>query len=181
MKQNSGSHAKFLSEKDYNRLKCEIKEIRDIFLIKVLYETGCELNELVTIKVKDIVNDSICFDENNNNQRKSSISKNLANNLQKYIIGNWLNENDYLFKTRQSGHISTKRVQQLINDYSIKAGLHKINTQFIRYTHIAHAYQKGIQNQIISKQIGLTKQRVFQIITDLNITSNLGGYNKFFN
>ena len=44
MKQNSGSHAKFLSEKDYNRLKCEIKEIRDIFLIKALYETGCELN-----------------------------------------------------------------------------------------------------------------------------------------
>jgi site-specific recombinase XerD len=155
---------KYLMMNDLLKMLAATNDTRDSLLLMTLYETGCTLGELVEITLKDVSDSTIAFKD-----RESIISQQLSKDLMSFALGNRLGTDDKLFSTRQSQSISQKRVRQLINKYSVEAGLGKINPHIIRNTHIAHAYSKGMQEFQISKQVGLTRLRVFQILQTLDI------------
>lgn len=104
-----------------------------------------------------------------NEKREAQISQNLLTTIKKYLKNN-KTPSKYLFSTRQSSNITQKRVQQILGQYQIK-GI-KITPQIIRYTHIAHAYQKGVAIQDITKQVGLRRSRTIEIFSQLETTGS---------
>jgi len=172
----------YLKRSELSRLNSHIKEPRDKLILDILYETGCTVNELINIRVKDIdfYKFKIKFSSSStksNKSRNGYISKNLIHKIKSYTQNSALN---YLFSTRQSSQITTKRVRQLIQSYSIKTGLGKINPQVIRYTHIAHALERGISLTAIQKQVGMERLRIVQIYEALVPEEKEGEYKKFW-
>jgi len=147
------SSESYLSLQEIRKLISSISDMRDKLMIRLLYETGCTLIELVNIKVSDILGNKIkIFDPETRELRFSRISGKLAKDLSFYIRGNNLSKGYYILSTRQSKQISEKRVRQLIQDYTKKISSRKINPQMFRYYHIIHAYQNGVLLENIAKQ-----------------------------
>ena len=140
-----------------------ISNSRDKLLIRLLYETGCDINELVCIKIKDILGNKIRI-----NKRFPYISSKLAKDINFYIKGNMLLKNQYLISTSR-GQMSAKRITQLIQLHTEHILKVKINPQSFRYLHIIHTYSNGVYIENIAKQLGITKLRVFQIINEMGV------------
>ena len=172
-KEGSDSN-KLLSLKELRELISSISNMRDKLMIRILYETGCDLNELVSIKVEDILGNKIKI----RNIRYVKISGKLAKDLKFYIKGNSLSKDSNIISTRQSKKISQRRVRQLIQGYTEKKGYGKINPQMFRYYHVAHAYLNGVYQENMAKQLGIKTYRIFQIINQMNIQPD-NMYNKF--
>jgi len=132
-------------------------------MLRILYETGCDVNELVSIKVKDILGNKIHI-----NKRFPMISSKLAKDIKLYIKGNMLTKESHLIASSR-GKMSVKRVTQLVQTYTEKHFNKKLNPQQFRYYHILHAYTNGVLLENIAHQLGITTYRVFQIIDKLNI------------
>ena len=133
---------------------------RDYLVIKILFETGCSLKELVGIKASDFNIDSIRF-----GTRRSMVSNELSDAISFYIQGNRLNPRSILLVTRQGPSISTKRIAQILDSYDL-------DYRSLRYSHIAHAYKNGLQVSAIAEQTGISETRVFQIIQELRLKGN---------
>ena len=170
----------YLSLQEIRKLISSISDMRDKLMIRILYETGCTLVELVNIKVSDILGNKIKILEPETKEiRFSRISGKLAKDLSFYIKGNNLSKDAYILSTRQSEKISEKRVRQLIQEYTKKISSRKINPQMFRYYHINHAYQNGVLLENIAKQTGITPYRVFQVINEFKIKPRQNLYNQF--
>ena len=172
----------YLGKNEFTRLVNQISDERDKLILLVLYETGCTVNEVVHIKLNemDFTKRHIRFPAESTKAGKSkisSISLDLVNKLQKFTHNF---TTTYLFSTRQSGMITTKRVRQLIQSYSKKAGLGKVNPQIIRYTHVARALEKGIPLLAIQKQLGMERLRLVQIYEALDTQVEEGAYERFW-
>jgi site-specific recombinase XerD len=160
----------YLSINEVKQLLVSVNDARDRLIIRVLYETGCELTELVNMDASDVLGHTIRI-----NGRYAQVSGKLAKDLSLYIHGNGMDAK--LFLTRQSGSISEKRIRQLIQKHSLNAFGRAITSQALRYSHIIHAYSSGVLLDNIAKQIGITPLRIFQIIADQKIMKH--NYNQF--
>jgi site-specific recombinase XerD len=171
----------YLTIEDVKKLINSIKDMRDNLMLRLLYETGCTLAELVRIKSSDISGNNIKLKDSVTNElRYSTISRKLESDLFLFIKGNAISNDHCILSTKNKEQISEKRVRQLIQFYSAKVGLGKVNPKMLRYFHIAHAYENGVFIDNISSQLGMTNLRIFQIITDMNVRISKNNYNKFY-
>lgn len=173
----------YLNKKELARLYHQIDSSRDLLMLDLLYFSGCTVNELINIRIKDIdfSRNTIRFPPEStkgNKTRISQIPKKLIRQIKEYLGTE--KPVMYLFTSRQSSKITTKRVRQLIQSYSEKANLGRINPQVIRYTHIAHALQKGLSLTAIQKQVGMERLRIVQIYEALVPEEEENGYEKFW-
>ena len=172
----------YLTIEQFNQLDSSISNKRDKLILHIIYETGCTVNELVQIKIKDIdFKNSIKFPSKNtkmNKERVSYVSAELLKEIKIFSKGK--KANDFLFSTRQGEGITTKRVRQIMQSYSKKAGLSKINPQIIRYTHVVHAIEKGIPVRAIQSHIGIDSLRMSQIYDAVAPKETEDVYKKFF-
>ena len=181
----------YLSTKEIRDLINYIDSKRDKLIVRILFETGCTVNELVNIQIKDIdFNQKLIYFPpeitKSTRPKKSLISDSLASFIKSYIVSSLRSrsnaayiEKKYLFSTRQSQAMTTKRIRQILQFYG--QALHfpkKLNPHVLRYSHIAHALDSGISLKSIQKQIGIEKFRLMQIY-DL-IMPDKDDYNKFF-
>ena len=136
-----------------------IDDERLSLIVKILYYTGCSESDLINLKINDIIlsQNIIKF-----GKRKSFLPGNIINDIEKYSKEISQN-NTFLFQGR-SGPISAKRLQQLINEISAKFFGEKISPQSIRLIHVIHALSKNVSVASISKQSGLSYQRIAQIM-----------------
>ena len=153
----------YLTFQQVKQLINSINNSRDKLMLRLLYETGCDVNELVNIKVKDILGNKIHI-----GKRFPMISSKLAKDINLYVKGNMLTKESYLISSSR-GQISVKRITQLVQFHTEKHLKKKLNPQQFRYYHIIHAYSNGVLLENIASQLGITKLRVFQIIDKLNI------------
>ncbi len=154
-----------MQQKDIRRLIDSVTDARDRLMIRIIYETGCTVTELVNIKVSDILGHAIRIEE-----RFSQISGKLSRDIADYVLGNRLGKESFLIKTRQNFSMSEKRVSQIIEEYGHKILNARIRPHDLRNLHIVHAYTNGVFIESISKQLGLTAFRVFQIINTKKVT-----------
>jgi site-specific recombinase XerD len=171
----------YLSFNQIQNLINSIKDMRDKLLVKILYETGCSLGELVNLKVSDIdENRIIITDPNTKKSRISRISQKLGKEIALFIKGNNIPKESSIIFTKNSANISEKRVRQLLQNYAQELGYGKINPQMLRYYHIAHAYSNGVLIENISSQLGIKKLRIFQILSELKVDPKQNLYDNFF-
>jgi site-specific recombinase XerD len=152
----------YLSEEQIKNIKDQIKDEQHRLLLEILYETGCTLNELINIKVKDLslhstIPSIIIRVENSkqNKTRTSKISQNLSLRLKLFVMNIGIPQDNFLFSTRQSPQMSDKRVFQLIREYAIQAGISGVSPQIIRNSHIAHSLKSGKPQSEIEAQTGV--------------------------
>ncbi len=175
----SESSLNYLSLEQIRKLVSSVSDTRDNLIIRVLYETGCSLNELTAIKVNHLLGSRIRIKNTETKEiRHSTISAKLAKDLRLFIKGNRLDDRSCLFSTRQSDSISEKRIRQIIQKYTKDEFSEKINPQSFRYYHIAHAYSNGMMLETIARQIGITTARIFKILSEMKISPKQN-YNKF--
>lgn len=150
-----------LSLKDWLQLTSGVLDLRDRLLFLVLYATGCSESELVSLRFSDIdkKHKTLLF-----GKRHSAISVKLVHELLTLQKESHSSLDAYIFFSRQSKQLTTKRVQQIVISASKKVLKTSITPQDIRYTHIYHALLKQTSLISISKQTGLSYQRLAQIM-----------------
>ena len=150
---------------------------RDRIILQLLFETGCSVNELCSVKVSDYVQpkEYTQFNRIKFSQRYSVISETLAVEIRKYILFRKRRGDEYLFSQNVKRPLSVKRVEQVVD--IIYDG--KIKPMQIRYMHIIHAASKGLTPDTICEQTGLLRQRVLQILDAYNMTYRQS-YSLFF-
>jgi len=172
-------HIKFLEFNEWARLLESIKDERDFLIFHLLYETGCTVNELVNIKTRDFTGNILKIRSHharNREARSVYISENLLRRVRAFCN---IAKGEYLFSTRQSRSMSTKRIRQLVQKYCSVCGIIGANPQILRYTHIVHAYQKGIPLEAIQNQVGLKRSRAIEIFEQLPERKTTDAYRKF--
>ena len=134
---------------------------REKLIVRILYETGCTVKELTEIQTNDAQNNSLRI-----NSRLCMISP----DTQK-ILNNWPRDQKYLLSTRQSEKMTPRRIRQLLEDLSQRAIAKKITPHDLRYSHFAHALDRGISLRSIQERLGLKTQRtaqIYRIIVGMN-------------
>lgn len=181
-KESSKNKIRFLSHNELENLLKIQKNIRDELIISLLYEIGCTVNELVNIK-----NSDFNFEKNllkirgksarNKEQRYVYLSNKIITKIKFFQKVNANSE--FLFFSRQSPTMTTKRIRQIVQSYLKVIGIKKAGPQILRYTHIVHAYQKNIPLDAIQRQVGLKRSRAIEIFGQLPELNTTNAYENF--
>jgi site-specific recombinase XerD len=149
----------YLSSKEIKFIGRQIKNSRDKLIFELLVNTGINLNELINIRVND-------FDFKKNSlkiysdpsraklERNVFFSEKLKIIIKKYIKENNLKKDSFLLSTRQSIQISERRVQQILNYYSINKKI-IINPRTLRQSYIINSFLKKTPVEKIMQNIGI--------------------------
>lgn len=178
---------KYLTLKEWKAVSRLPKAARDSLILELLYKTGCTVNELVNLKVADIDfrKKTATFrarSSRNHEQRVAILPTTLTLEIKEFLRtkGKFQAKQSYIFDTRQSPQMTTKRIRQIVQDCTKKAGIKgKNNPQILRYTHIVHAYMRNIPIASIQRQVGLKRSRAIQIFTELKTETYENDYRKF--
>ena len=154
-----------------------LSSLRDKIILQLLFETGCSVNELCSIKVSDYIppKDYLQLNKIRFSDRNSVISEQLAMDIKKYVLFRKRTSDSYIFSQNVTKPLSVKRVEQLVSE--IYDG--KIRPMQIRYMHIVYAASRGLSPDTISEQTGLSRQRILQILDAYNMTYRQS-YSLFF-
>lgn len=145
--------APYLQQAEIEELLRSIPNTRDRLLAQFLYESGCSVSDVIALKSNAIHGDgTVHF-----SKRSAQISQQLAQELLS-------NAGTYIFSTRQTPTITAKRVQQILKPLLARYQKRKHTPHVLRYSHVVHAYLHGVSLHAISKQTGLSAQRLAQIL-----------------
>jgi site-specific recombinase XerD len=129
-----------ISTDEYNKLDLFLKNKRDNLIFTILYELGISVSELVNLKVSQISFNKNQIEFSN---RVISFSKAISDKIMAYMSE--FSPSKFLFFTRQSQQITSRRVQQLLKDISSLLGK-KITPSLLRKQAIAKTISvKGIE------------------------------------
>jgi integrase len=175
----------YLSEKEIFDLFSSISDNRDYILIRLLYELGCSIKELLHIRIRDVdlENNTIIIKSSARKERVSVFSPRLKEIIVGYLEDYGLKDKRvaYLFTSSHGGMLTERRVNQIITKYLIdNKYLDFAYPQTIKYSHIINAYIKKVPMHIIQKQTGLSRLRLNQLISGIELSEDKSQYNKFF-
>jgi integrase len=171
----------YLSFDEWERLISSLSDFRDMLILRLLYETGCTVNELVNIRISDVdpqhLTVRIHAEHSRNHEfREAAISARLCSMIKDYTRGR---RSLFVLSTRQSDSMTTKRIRQIVEWHCTNIGLRHKNPQILRYTHIAHAYMKNIPIDAIQRQVGLKRSRAIEVFNHLKIEAPKDAYRRF--
>jgi integrase/recombinase XerD len=130
---------------------------RNLTLMSVLYDTGARVQELIDIKVGDVILDSpsvVVLNGKGNKIRRVPITKNTVSLLQSYLTENnldkpWKNQNP-LFSNHQHHKLTKEGVAYIISKYVESARKSssivpaKVKPHVIRHSKAMHLLQAGV-------------------------------------
>ena len=149
---------------------------RDLTLMSVLYDTGARVQELIDIKIGDVILDApsvIVLNGKGNKIRRVPIMKNTVSLLQSYLTENnldkpWKNQNP-LFSNNQHHKLTKEGVAYLISKYVESARKSstivpsKVKPHIIRHSKAMHLLQAGVNIIYIRDFLGHVDIRTTEI------------------
>lgn len=180
------------SIKDVNKIKQYLlgkKNKRDYCIFVVGINVGLRAGDLLSLKVSDVTDGRIIFDEVTINEQKTGKKKTFTlNKSAKEAVRLYLDTfsdtdlSGYLFKSRKGGHLGVRPLHHIIKtslrDLGIKGNY---GTHSLRKTMAFHRYQNNVPLETLQKMlnhsssaitlryIGITKE----VITDCYNAVNL--------
>ena len=134
-----------------------LKGRRDLTLMSVLYDTGARVQELIDMKVSDVILDTpavIVLTGKGNKTRRVPLMKNTVSLLERYILENKLDKpwkNEYpLFSNNQHNNLTKEGVAYIISKYVASARKTstlvppKVNVHMFRHSKAMHLLQAGV-------------------------------------
>lgn len=183
-----------------------LKGRRDLTLMSVLYDTGARVQELIDIKVSDVILENpavIILTGKGNKTRRVPLLKNTVSLLERYIVENKLDKswkNDYpLFTNNQQNKLTKEGVAYIISKYvklARKTSPHvpsKVNPHMFRHSKAMHLLQAGVNliyirdflghvdlktTEIYARTDTETKRKAIENVYPDLIDSNLPDWNK---
>ncbi len=155
---------KYLTREEWQKLRGSIDNFRDKVLIELLYETGMRVGELSKLKIEEIDFESSFIHVPWQNAKTKTgrvvyVPEETLNNIKAYLK----------FIKKKSGslfHISVRRIEQLLEKYSKKAGV-KARPHTLRHSHIVHALLDKVPLSAVQKQVGHKNLATTQIYSEL--------------
>ncbi|WP_096155030.1 MULTISPECIES: tyrosine-type recombinase/integrase [Bacillus] len=130
------------------------QSLRDYLFFVMGINTGIRINELLHIKVSEVIEDNGCVKEfyiSIVDEQSIYINNIVQNAITIYVQSEKLESSDYLFKSRKCEKpISRQQAYRIVNNAANNVGLYgKIGTHTLRKTFGYHAYKKGIAVSIL--------------------------------
>ena len=166
-------------DKVFENLESSDMNNRDRLMIEIFYSTGIRRDELINIKLVDILFDSkvIKVLGKRNKQRMIPMLPYLSSNIIDYI-----NNSDpkiYLFESKKSKKLSTSTIYRIINKYfrSVSSKV-KISPHVLRHTFATHMLNNGADINTIKEILGHASLSSTQIYTKIKLPKIVSDYNK---
>lgn len=172
-------------KKQIERMKKSFTNERDLLLFTMGINTGLRISDLLELKAKDIVNQSIKLKEvKTGKQRTVTLDDVASKAIKAYLSNNKLQDDDYIFSSRKGLNKPITRVQAwtILNDAAKKAKLNiNIGTHTLRKTFGYWAYKQGIDITLLQqifnhstpsitlRYIGITHDDIKNVYINLNL------------
>lgn len=145
---STGSH-KVQPIRDKEKIDCMKKYLkrkseRDYFLFHMGINIGLRISDLIELKVEDVKDKRFTYvkEQKTKKPKKIKINAALQEAIADYISFMELEDDDYLFQSRNGGHISRVQAWRILNEAADHCGLDEIGTHSLRKTFGYHYYQK---------------------------------------
>lgn len=124
-------------------------------MMRVLLETGARVSAFVKIRVEDISFRDLEIrlkHTKGEKPRDVPILSSLANELRLHIGDR---ETGWLFRSRQGGHYSKRRIQQIVRDVASDAGIQKrVYPHLLRHTVAQRLADQGMREELLQQFLG---------------------------
>ncbi|MCS4180177.1 integrase/recombinase XerD [Salinibacter ruber] len=124
-------------------------------MMRVLLETGARVSAFVKIRVEDISFRDLEIrlrETKGDRPRDVPILSSLANELRLHVGDR---ETGWLFRSRQGGHYSKRRVQQIVKEVAGEAGIQKrVYPHLLRHTVAQRLADEGMREELLQQFLG---------------------------
>lgn len=155
--------------------KKNIYTSRDLLIIELLYDTGCRVDELVNIKLRDINESekSIKVLGKGSKERVVFYGEYARDYLSAYLIDRKLlldgRKSDYLFVSQESDQLTTRRIAQIIEDILKIVGIkNKVTPHTLRHTFATHLLNNNADLRSVQELLGHSSLSTTQIYTHVS-------------
>ena len=136
-------------------------------MMRTLLETGARVSAFVKIRVEDIAFRDLEIrlrETKGDKPRDVPMLSSLAHELQLHVGGR---ETGWLFRSRQGGHYSRRRIQQIVKDVSEEARIQKrVYPHLLRHTVAQGLADEGMREELLQQFLGheapSTTQRYYE-------------------
>jgi len=154
---------KYLKKEEWDRLRGSIDNYRDKLIISLLYSTGMRVGEFTKLRVEDIDSEErfirIAPENSKTGEgRTIFVPREVLSDITAYLK----------LEKRKNGRLfdlTTRRVQQLLNKYSSRAGV-EATPHTLRHTHVVHSLLNKVPISAVQKQVGHKRLTTTQIYSD---------------
>ncbi len=154
--------------------KKTIYTTRDSLIIELLYDTGCRVNELVNIKLKDLLEDKqIKILGKGNKERIVYYGEYCKDALNLYLRDRDIilngKKSDYLLVSKESGRLTTRRVSQILDSILkvVASDIH-VSPHTLRHTFATHLLNNGADLRSVQALLGHSSLSTTQIYTHVS-------------
>lgn len=162
----------FTNKKDYKKT---IYTNRNLLLLEMLYDTGCRVSELVSIQLKDINKSekSIRVFGKGSKERIVYFGEYTLDILNLYLKDReeFLNGkiSEYLFVSKESCSLTTRRVAQIINEVMEEVEIkNKITPHTFRHTFATHLLNHNADLRSVQELLGHSSLSTTQVYTHVS-------------
>ena len=166
---------KILDFRNIETYKENIYTNRDLLIMELLYDTGCRVDELVNIKLKNInvTEKSIKVLGKGSKERVVFYGDYAHDYLENYLMdrGILLNgkKSDFLFVSKESDKLTTRRIAQIIDDIvSMVAIKNKVTPHTLRHTFATHLLNHGADIRSVQELLGHSSLSTTQVYTHIS-------------
>ena len=170
-----------LSEPDLKRFFRAIQECGEVeheIMLKFLFFTSIRVSELINIKVKDVdLGGCKVFIEQGKGSKDRYILFPASFRL---ILSSQLGanpKNRYLFESSRCGPYTTRRIQQIVQEYRARAGIEqRVHPHLFRHQMITWLTKSGLSDAQIQLISGHESKKSLEIYQHLGLESVKGAY-----
>ena len=155
---------KYLKKEEWDKLRVTIDSYRDKLIVTLLYATGMRVGEFTRLRVEDIDFSErfIRIPPENSKTgegRTIFVPQEVLSDIRAYLK---------LEKTKKGRifDVTTRRIQQLIKKYSVRAGV-QATPHTLRHTHTVHSLLNKVPITAVQKQVGHRRLTTTQVYSDL--------------
>ena len=162
----------FPNQEEYKKT---IYTTRDLLIIELLYDTGCRVEELVTIKLKNIneLEKNIKVLGKGAKERIVFYGEYTIDTLHEYLKDREIildgKSSEYLFVSKESGKLTTRRISQILdNIMKLVAIKNNVTPHTLRHTFATHLLNHGADLRSVQELLGHSSLSTTQIYTHVS-------------
>lgn len=133
-------------------------------ILKTLFVTGIRVSELINLKVEDLILDEnkiIIIQGKGKKDRLVLINDSLKNEFLIYLNGRI---RGYLFESNRASKFTKRRIQQIVENAGIKAGIEKrVTPHILRHSIATHLINNGMKLDQVQLLLGHKNPRTTEI------------------
>ena len=168
--------------KQYYNFVWHTRNTKHMVLIKILLYTGIRVQELVSVKIKDIDFDRCQIRINRGKGDKDRIvpfPSNFRETLMLFVDAERTNGAVYLFESNRKKQFTTRGIRKILADYSTEAGMQQsVSPHKLRHFLFTWLKKQGVDDALIQPYSGHETRQSLEIYSKLSLADAQKTYNE---